>query len=184
VTAPAEAPLTDLRYPIGPFVYPGPMTDDQRAEAIARIADAPGRLREAVGGLDDGQLDTPYRPGGWTVRQVVHHVPDSHLNAYTRVRLALTEDIPTIKPYEEARWAELPDARELPVEVSLRLLDALHGRWVPLLRRIDAATAVRRLRHPEHGREMTVDEIISLYAWHGEHHVAHVTGLRRRMGWR
>lgn len=184
MTLPAGAPVTDLRYPLGPFVYSGPMTDAQRAEAVDRIAAAPARLREAVAGLDDAQLDTPYRPGGWTVRQVVHHVPDSHLNAYVRIRLALTEDVPTIKPYDEARWAELPDARALPVEISLGLLDALHRRWVPLLQQIDAATAARRLRHPEHGREMTLDEIIALYAWHGHHHVAHVTGLRERMGWR
>jgi uncharacterized damage-inducible protein DinB len=176
--------VADLRYPLGPFVYPGPMTDDQRAEAVARIAAAPARLRDAVRRLDEAQLDTPYRPGGWTVRQVVHHVPDSHLNAYTRIRLALTEDVPTIKPYDEARWAELPDARHLPVEVSLRLLEALHDRWVPLLHRIDSRLAARRLRHPEHGRELTVDEMIALYAWHGHHHVAHVTGLRERMGWR
>jgi uncharacterized damage-inducible protein DinB len=176
--------VADLRYPLGPFTYAGPMTDHQRAEAVARIAAAPDRLRQAVRTLDDAQLDTPYRPGGWTVRQVVHHVPDSHLNAYTRIRLALTENVPTIKPYDEARWAELPDARELPVEVSLRLLEALHSRWVPLLRRIDGPLAGRRVRHPEHGRELTVDEMIALYAWHGHHHVAHVTGLRERMGWR
>ena len=184
MTRPAEHAVTDLRYPLGPFVYSGPMTDVQRTEAIARIAAAPARLRDAVLGLDEGQLDTAYRPGGWTVRQVVHHVPDSHLNAYVRIRLALTEDVPTIKPYEEARWAQLPDARTLPVEVSLALLDALHARWVPLLRGIDAGTALRRLRHPEHGREMTIDELIALYAWHGHHHVAHVTALRERMGWR
>jgi hypothetical protein len=184
VTKPAEQPVADLRYPLGPFVYAGPMTDAQRAAAIERIAEAPARLRQAVLGLSDAQLDTPYRPGGWTVRLVVHHVPDSHLNAYARVRLALTEEVPTIKPYDEARWAELPDARALPVEVSLQLLEALHGRWVPLLRRIDPAGAARRLRHPEHGRELTVDELIALYAWHGHHHVAHVTGLRERMGWR
>ena len=130
--------MTDLRYPIGPFSYDGLMTDARRAECVARIAAAPARLRAAVTGLDDAQLDTPYRPGGWTVRQVVHHVPDSHLNAYTRIRLALTEDTPTIKPYEEARWAELPDARSLPVEVSLTLLEALHGRWVSLLERLGA----------------------------------------------
>lgn len=176
--------MTDLRYPIGPFIYDGLMTDARRAECVARIAAAPARLRAAVTGLDDAQLDTPYRPGGWTVRQVVHHVPDSHLNAYTRIRLALTEDTPTIKPYEEARWAELPDARSLPVEVSLTLLEALHGRWVPLLERLGPADGARQLRHPEHGRLMTIDELFALYGWHGDHHVAHVTGLRERMGWR
>jgi uncharacterized damage-inducible protein DinB len=180
----AEAAVTDLRYPIGPFAYDGEMTDAGRADCVARIAAAPGRLRAAVDGLNDAQLDTPYRPGGWTVRQVIHHVPDSHINAYTRIRLALTEDTPTIKPYEEARWAELPDARTLPPEVSLRLLEAVHGRWVPLLRRLGAAEGARACRHPEHGRLMTVDELIALYAWHGDHHTAHVTTLRDRMGWR
>jgi uncharacterized damage-inducible protein DinB len=184
VTHGAEASVTDLRYPIGPFSYDGEMSDARRAGCIARIAAAPGRLRAAVTGLDDGQLDTPYRPGGWTVRQVVHHVPDSHVNAYTRIRLALTEDTPTIKPYEEARWAELPDARTLPVDISLRFLESLHARWVPLLERLTAADGARALRHPEHGRIMTVDELIALYAWHGDHHTAHVTSLRDRMGWR
>jgi hypothetical protein len=175
--------VTDLRYPIGPFTYAGAMADAQRAECVARIAAAPGKLRAAVAGLDDTQLDTPYRPGGWTVRQVVHHVPDSHINAYTRFRLALTEDIPTIKPYEEARWAELPDARSLPVAVSLGLLEALHARWVPLLRGLTATDAARQLRHPEHGRLMSLDELVGLYSWHGDHHVAHITALRGRMGW-
>ena len=175
--------MTDLRYPIGPFTYDGMMTDARRAQCVARIAAAPARLRAAVAGLDDAQLDTPYRPGGWTVRQVVHHVPDSHLNAYTRIRLALTEDTPTIKPYEEGRWAELPDARTLPVDISLALLEALHARWVPLLRGLGAVDAARRFRHPEHGRLMPIDELLALYAWHGDHHVAHVTSLRERMGW-
>ena len=175
--------MTDLRYPIGNFVYEGAMTDARRAACVARIAAAPAALRAAVAGLRDPQLDTPYRPGGWTVRQVVHHVPDSHLNAYVRMRLALTEDVPTIKPYEEARWAELPDARTLPVEVSLALLEALHVRWTALLRTFGAADGARQLRHPEHGRLMTIDELLALYAWHGEHHVAHVTGLRARNGW-
>jgi hypothetical protein len=176
--------VTDLRYPIGKFKYDGPMTDARRAECVVRIAAAPAALRAAVAGLDDAQLDTPYRPDGWTVRQVVHHVPDSHVNAYTRIRLALTEDTPTIKPYEEARWAELFDARSLPVEISLRLLEALHARWVPLLQRIGAAEGGRRFRHPEHGRLMTIDEVVAMYAWHGEHHTAHVTGLRERREWR
>jgi uncharacterized damage-inducible protein DinB len=180
----SETPVTDLRYPIGQFSYDQAMTDARRAECVARIAAAPARLRAAVAGLDEAQLDTPYRPGGWTVRQVVHHVPDSHLNAYTRIRLALTEETPTIKPYEEARWAELPDARMLPVEVSLALLEALHARWVALLEGLDAVAGARQFRHPEHGRLMTVDELLALYAWHGEHHAAHVLGLRTRMGWR
>jgi len=176
--------MTDLRYPIGKFSYDGAMTDARRAECVARIAAAPAALRTAVAGLSDVQLDTPYRPDGWTVRQVLHHVPDSHMNAYTRIRLALTEDTPTIKPYQEARWAELPDARSLPVDISLALLEALHARWVPLLRRLGAAEGVRSMRHPEHNRLMTIDELVAMYAWHGEHHTAHITGLRERMGWR
>jgi hypothetical protein len=175
--------VTDLRYPIGKFTYDGAMTDARRTACVARIAAAPAALRAAVAGLTDAQLDTPYRPDGWTVRQVVHHVPDSHLNAYVRMRLALTEDTPTIKPYEEARWAELPDARTLPVEVSLALLEALHVRWTALLRGFRAADGARQLRHPEHGRLMTIDELVAMYAWHGEHHVAHVTSLRARSGW-
>lgn len=175
--------MTDLRYPIGNFAYDGAMTDARRAACVARIAAAPAALRAAVAGLSDAQLDTPYRPGGWTVRQVVHHVPDSHLNAYVRIRLALTEDTPTIKPYEEARWAELPDARTLPIEASLALLEGLHARWVALLRGLVAADGARQFHHPEHGRLITVDELIAMYAWHGEHHVAHVTSLRLRNGW-
>jgi uncharacterized damage-inducible protein DinB len=176
--------MSDLRYPIGPFAYEGDMTEARRATCLDRIAAAPARLRDAVAGLDDAQLDTPYRPGGWTVRQVIHHIPDSHVNAYTRIRLALTEDTPTIKPYDEARWAELPDALTLPVEVSLALTDALHVRWVGLLRQVGAAGGARQFRHPEHGRLITVDELLAMYAWHGEHHVAHITGLRGRMGWK
>lgn len=175
--------MADLRYPIGPFGYDGMMTDARRAECVDRIAVMPARMRAAVAGLDDRQLDTPYRPAGWTVRQVVHHVPDSHLNAYTRIRLALTEETPTIKPYEEAKWAELPDARSGPVEVSLAFLEAMHARWVLLLRGLGAAEGARQFRHPEHGRLMTVDEMLALYAWHGDHHTAHITSLRARMGW-
>ena len=175
--------MTDLRYPIGEFTWDGVMTDARRAACVARIAAAPGLLRAAVAGLNDRQLDTPYRPAGWTVRQVVHHVPDSHLNAYIRMRLALTEDTPTIKPYDEARWAELRDARSAPIEVSLALLDALHVRWMSLLRELGPTECARGVRHPEHGRVMSVDELLALYAWHGEHHTAHVTALRTRMGW-
>jgi uncharacterized damage-inducible protein DinB len=183
VTPAGEASVTDLRYPIGKFSYDGAMTDARRAACVARIAAAPAALRAAVADLSDAQLDTPYRPGGWTVRQVVHHVPDSHLNAYVRIRLALTEDTPTIKPYEEARWAELPDARTLAIEASLALLEGLHARWVALLRGLGAADGARQFRHPEYDRLVTVDELLAMYAWHGEHHVAHVTSLRTRNGW-
>ena len=175
--------MSDPRFPIGPFVYEGAQTATQRQDAIARIAAAPAALRAAVSGLRDDQLDTPYRDGGWTVRQVVHHLPDSHLNAYTRFRLALTEPTPTIRPYLEHLWAELPDARDAPLGVSLTLLEALHRRWVLLLRSLDVEQWERRYMHPEHGREWPLDEALAMYAWHGEHHTAHVTHLRARMGW-
>ncbi len=173
----------DLRYPIGPFAYSGPQAPERRLDCIARIAAAPANLRKAVAGLTDAQLDTPYRDGGWTVRQVAHHLPDSHLNAYTRFRLTLTEPTPTIKPYFEHLWAELPDARSAPVDLSLALLEALHRRWVPLLRSLGAADWELEFVHPEHGRKWSLDEALAMYAWHGEHHTAHVTRLRDRMGW-
>jgi hypothetical protein len=174
--------MTDLSYPIGRWQRERSLDPPRRAERIAEIAAAPAALRRAVAGLGPEQLDTPYRPGGWTVRQVVHHLPDSHLNAYVRVRLALTEDNPTIRPYDEARWAELVDARHGDPEISLLLLDALHHRWVWLLESLPPADFARPLHHPEMG-EMTVDQLLSLYAWHGRHHVAHVTALRQREGW-
>ena len=174
--------MEDPRYPIGPFHFDGQVDPTRRSQRIDEIAAAPDHLRAAIAGLTPAQLDTPYREKGWTVRQVVHHVPDSHLNAYTRIKLALTEDEPTIKPYEEARWAELPDTRG-PVEISLALLESLHRRWVLLLRELTPADLNRRFLHPEHGRTMALDEVLALYAWHGRHHVAHITSLRRRMGW-
>ncbi len=173
---------TDLRYPIGPFTRPNSLDDTQRRHAVDAIAVAPAKLRAALDGLTDAQIDTPYRPGGWTVRQVAHHVPDSHLNAYVRFKLGLTEDEPTIKPYEEARWAELPDTRETPIETSLVLLEQLHDRWVRLLRSMSAEQFARTNRHPEIGL-MRLDQVLALYEWHGKHHVAHVTSLRERMGW-
>ncbi len=175
--------MSDPRFPIGPFVYQDVQTPAQRQDGIARIAGAPAALRAAVSGLSEAQLDTPYREAGWTVRQVVHHLPDSHLNAYTRFRLALTEPTPTIRPYLEHLWAELPDARGAPLGVSLALLEALHRRWVLLLRSLGAEQWERRYMHPEHGREWSLDEALAMYAWHGEHHTAHVTHLRARMGW-
>jgi uncharacterized damage-inducible protein DinB len=175
--------MDDPRYPIGPFRFQGDADQRQREQWIGEIAVAPGSLRAAVTGLSPTQLDTPYREKGWTVRQVVHHLPDSHLNAYTRIKLALTEDEPTIKPYEEARWAELPDARSGPVELSLTLLESLHRRWVLLLRELGPDHFRRRFRHPEHGRMIALDEVLAMYAWHGRHHVAQITSLRSRMGW-
>ena len=175
--------MTDLRFPIGKFHFDGPLSESQKEASLDAIAHTPANLRAAVSGLSDAQLDTPYRPGGWTVRQVVHHVPDSHLNAYTRFKLALTEDEPTIKPYDEAAWAELADSRKVPVEVSLDLLDALHLRWVALLRSMDTDDFNRGLRHPEHAKILTLKQMLGLYAWHGRHHVAHITTLKKREGW-
>src|SRR6476661_9021508 len=149
--------MTDLRYPIGKFEMPIGVADADRPGLIDQIAALPGELRRAVSGLDDGKLDTPYREGGWTVRQVVHHLPDSHLNAYTRFKLALTENEPTIKPYDEARWAELPDVLATPVDTSLTLLECLHRRWVLLLRELSPSDLSRRFKHPEHGRLVTLD---------------------------
>lgn len=169
----------DLRYPIGNYEPMAVLTPAQRADAISKIAATPKHLREAVAGLSQQQFDTPYRPGGWSVRQVVHHVPDSHMNAYVRFKLGLTENEPTIKPYEEALWANLQDSRDTPLEVSLTLLEALHHRWDVLLRSMRPEDFARRLRHPERGT-MTLDDMLGLYAWHGWHHVAHITSLRER----
>lgn len=174
---------TDLRYPIGKFDFDAPIGESDFPRLIALIAEAPGALRSAVAGLTRDQLETRYRPGGWTVKQVVHHVPDSHMNAYVRFKLALTEDEPTIKPYNEAAWAELADSRRVPIEVSLDLLDALHLRWVALLRAMDVADFNRGVRHPEQGRLLTMKQLLGLYAWHGRHHVAHITALRKREDW-
>jgi DinB superfamily len=172
----------DLRYPIGKFRFPETVSADERATFVTQIAEAPANLREAVKGLDDAQLDTPYRPGGWTVRQLVHHVPDSHLNSYMRFCWALTEEEPTIKPYFEDRWAELSNARTTPVEISLRLLESLHGRWLGLLRSLTEEQWRRTFRHPDLG-VIALEMNAALYAWHGRHHVAHVTTLRQRMSW-
>lgn len=174
--------MTDLRYPVGPFQPISAATAADRARWIDEIRVAPARLRDAVRGLDDAQLDNPYREGGWTVRQVVHHLPDSHMNAYVRFRLALTEENPTIRPYAEALWAGLPDARAAPVDLSLGLLDALHARLVLLLESLEPRDWSRSLNHPERG-PLDVDALLQMYAWHGRHHVAHVTGLRERKGW-
>ena len=172
----------DLRYPIGSFTRPSDVTDAVRQQYIEEIAAAPAHLRAAVDGLSDDQLDTPYRPDGWTVRQVVHHVPDSHLNAYVRFKWALTEDVPSIKTYDEKAWAELVEARTAPIDLSLALLDALHERWVFFLRALPEADYARAVQHPEWGR-VNLDRLLTLYAWHGRHHVAHITSLRERMGW-
>jgi uncharacterized damage-inducible protein DinB len=169
--------MADLRYPIGRFSFPESTTPEQRRDWIREMADAPARLRAAVSGLSEPQLDTPYRPGGWTVRQVVHHLPDSHINSYVRFKLALTEDTPTIKPYDEALWAKLPDAVATPIETSLRLMEGLHGRWVGLLESMSDTDFSRAFRHPEIGM-VRLDQNLALYAWHGKHHVAHINSLR------
>jgi hypothetical protein len=174
--------LEDLRYPVGKYTRPERLTGPEREAAIAEIAALPARLRAAVAGLADAELDTPYRPGGWTVRQVVHHVPDSHANAYVRFKLGLTEDAPTVRPYEEKLWAELPEAKSAPLEPSLAVLEARHGRWVLALRAVAPGEWERTLVNPETGR-YTLDQLLALYAWHSRHHLAHVTELRRREGW-
>ena len=179
----ATAQMADLQYPVGKFDWSAPIREADYPQLIAEIAEAPGALRSAVAGLSHDQLGTRYRPNGWTVKQVVHHVPDSHMNAYCRFKLALTEDEPTIKPYDQEKWAELPDSQRVPIDVSLDLLDALHQRWVALLMSMDPADFNRGLRHPEHGRVLTLAQMLGLYAWHGRHHVGHITSLRKREGW-
>ena len=173
----------DLRFPIGEFKRGEIPTEQERAHLIVAIAETPARLAAAIAGLSPEQLNTPYRPGGWTVRQLVHHLPDSHMNAYVRFKLALTEDEPTIKPYNEALWAELGDSRKTPPEVSLALLENLHYRWIMLMWSLAPEDWPRKFRHPEMGT-MTLDELVALYAWHGRHHVAHITALRERNGWK
>lgn len=174
--------LEGLRYPVGRFSRRDDLTAEERSGLIDEIAAFPNRLRNAVAGRSPGQLDTPYRPDGWTVRQVVHHVADSHVNAYVRFKLALTEDRPTIKPYDQAAWAELPDARTEPVEISLDILDAVHHRWTLLLRTLDGEQWDRAFMHPEIGA-VSLDTNLQLYAWHSRHHLAHVTTLAEREGW-
>jgi hypothetical protein len=171
----------DPRYPIGKFQMPASASTARRAQAIDEIASTPAKLRAAVKGLNDAQLDTPYREGGWTVRQLIHHVPDSHMNAYIRLRLALTEDKPTIKTYEEGRWADLADAK-LPIDVSQTLLDCIHARWDAVWRSLKPEQFARPLIHPDQG-ERTIDWLLFMYEWHGKHHTAHVTELRKQKDW-
>jgi uncharacterized damage-inducible protein DinB len=178
--------MTDLRYPIGTFEWIPPESEEQMSErrlhSVDVLSKLPLEMRAAVKGLSAAQLDTPYRPDGWTVRQVVHHVPDSHMNAYARFKLALTEDHPSVKTYQEAEWAKLPDSSITPIEVSLQLLAALHSRWVDLLRSLRPSDFARTLYHPERG-VFTLDQMLAMYAWHSAHHTAHITSLRERMGW-
>lgn len=174
--------MSDLRYPIGKFQEEN-VTPQRRSELIAAIANTPVKVRAAVLGLNETQLDTPYREGGWTVRQVVHHLPDSHMNAYIRLKWTLTEDEPTIKAYEEKLWAELPEASTAPLEISLALLEALHRRWIMQWLTLAPADFSRMWRHPQHGLR-SLDWLLQIYAWHGAHHTAHITALRDRMGWK
>jgi uncharacterized damage-inducible protein DinB len=181
--APTEAAQTDLRYPIGKWQRPtAALTPDDRRELIDQIAEAPIRLRSAVKGLSPERLAAPYRPDGWTIRQVVHHLADSHMNAYTRFKLAVTEEEPALKPYDEARWAELSDAKKGPLEPSLEIIENLHQRWALFLRALSPGEWARKGRHPEWG-PISCEELLSQYAWHGRHHIAHITSLRERNGW-
>jgi hypothetical protein len=171
----------DLRFPIGPFT---PLANSEQtiAAAVREIELLPRRLRRAVAGLSDAQLDVPYRPDGWTVRQLVHHLADSHMNGVIRIKLALTEDTPAITPYDENAWARLADMR-LPIDISLTLLEQLHARWVAVVRSVSLADLERTFFHPEHAQTMTIGYHTQNYAWHGRHHVAHITALRQRQGW-
>jgi hypothetical protein len=175
--------VDDLRFPVGPLDLDSPVSEKDHSRMIDEIAATPENLRKAIGGLNAKQMATPYRGGGWTVAQVVHHLPESHMQAYARTKLALTKESPTIKPYDEAKWAELPDVAATSPEVSLALLEALHIRWVKLLRALTPAQLQRGFVHPEHGRLITLERLLAMYAWHGRHHVAHITRLRERNGW-
>lgn len=172
----------DPRYPVGRFISPTASTPVLRSEQISVLRELPEHLQSAIAGLRDAQFDTPYREGGWTVRQVVHHVADSHANSYVRFKLALTEDWPTIKPYDEAAWANLPDGRSLPVDASMLFIAGVHQRLVAMLESMTEADFERGFNHPERGR-MSLATNLALYAWHSRHHTAHITGLRERMGW-
>jgi hypothetical protein len=175
--------MSDLQYPIGKFVPDPDVTPEKRARWIAEIAGAPALFRQAVAGLSEAQLDTPYREGGWTLRQVVHHMPDSHIHTLVRFRCALTEENPAVTGYDPAKWGELPDAKTAPVAVSLALLEAIHNRWVFLLRAMTPADFARTFRRPD-GQQVALDRALQTYAWHGKHHAAHITHLRERMGWK
>jgi hypothetical protein len=182
MTNPAVSEADALRYPVGRFKGAAPYGAEDRAEQIAILRALPERLRAAVSGLNEAQLDTPYREGGWTVRQVVHHIADSHANSVIRFKLALTEDWPTIKPYDEKAWAELADSKTLPIDGSLVMIEAMHARWVALLGSMSEADFARGMVHPERGRS-DLAHTLAIYAWHSRHHVAHITKLRERKGW-
>ncbi|MBS1742895.1 MAG: putative metal-dependent hydrolase [Bacteroidetes bacterium] len=174
--------MEDLQYPIGKFIEQ-PFSEAQMKEWLLDIQSLPKQIEYAVINLDQHQLETPYRDGGWTIQQVVHHVADSHMNAYIRFKLGLTEETPVIKPYDEAAWAELSDTKNLPVNISITLLYAVHTRWVEIIKHIKTEEWNRRIFHPQHKKEMTLWYLLGLYAWHSRHHVAHITSLRRRKDW-
>ncbi len=176
--------LEALKYPIGKYTKPESLTEEVLQDNINDIQSFPTRLREAVSNLNDAQLDTPYRPDGWTIRQVVHHCADSHMNSLIRFKLALTEDSPTIKPYYEERWAELADSKTMPIASGLTLLEGLHQRWIVLLNSLSEAEFKRTFIHPEHGKSFRLDENVGVYAWHCNHHLAHITSLKTRMQWK
>lgn len=175
--------MEELRYPIGKFEYKGWQTATERNALILQFAEIPSLLREAVANLTDEQLNTPYRPQGWSVRQVLHHVPDSHANAYIRFKLALTEDNPTIKPYLEDKWAQLPDTFLTPVDVSLAMLEVIHFRLVMILKQMSEKDFERTYYHPQNQQTTTLDYVLGMYVWHGKHHIAQITSLRQRMRW-
>ena len=176
--------LETLRYPVGKFTFPDKISTEEISFMIKIIEELPQKLRNAVSDMSEEQLNTPYREGGWTVRQVVHHLFDSHSNSYTRMKLAMTEDNPTIKPYMEARWAELEDGKNAPVELGLKLLELLHERWIIFLSSLSEKDLQRTFFHPDNRRSQTITQTIALYAWHSRHHLAHITELKKRMGWR
>ncbi|MBP6335636.1 MAG: putative metal-dependent hydrolase [Bacteroidia bacterium] len=175
--------LDQLRFPIGKFTLPENYSDENFSKWMTSMETLPDRLRAAVKNLDDAQLDTPYRPGGWTLRQVVHHLVDSHINSYCRFKLSLTEEVPVIRPYFEERWAELGDAKSGPIEMSLKLLDALHARLVYFMKEMKAPDWERKFFHPETNKEYQLKTILAIYAWHSEHHLNHILQLKKRSGW-
>lgn len=178
-----EIELEKLKFPIGKFVKPATITGDVLEKWIDTISTFPERLTKEVRNLADNHLDTPYRPGGWTIRQVVHHCADSHMNSLTRLKLALTEDQPTIKPYLEDRWAELADSKSMPIGPSLKMIEGIHERWVVVLRNSTDELYQRTFIHPEHGKALTLVENVGLYAWHCNHHLAHITEAKKRNDW-
>jgi hypothetical protein len=175
--------IDELKYPMGKFVKPESFTPEILNHYIRNIESFPSRLRTEVEHLTDEQLDTRYRAGGWTIRQVVNHCADSHMNSFTRFKLALTEDTPTIKPYFEARWAELADSKNMPIEPALKILEGLHQRWVVILKSLTKEELEKKYIHPEQGKELRLDGTIGLYAWHCNHHLAHITTLKKTRNW-